>query len=131
MILMAAAKAAVEAAVFPGMIQVIVRVAATGIVTDPMVIVVNVGRVRMVGPIAEGATVILRAAFGCAIFGSTILRAAGRSASRWSRTVRWDVAAAHIVSAAAVSTTAALSAVLCISARWEKRRRGQREEQSE
>lgn len=125
--LMAAAKAAVEAAVFPGMIQVVVRIAATGIVTDPMVIVVNVRRVRVIGAIAEGATVILRAAFG-----SAILRAAGRSASRGSRTVRWDVAAAHIVSAAAaVSTTAALSAVLCISARWEKRRRGQREEQSE
>jgi hypothetical protein len=45
--------------------------------------------------------------------------------------VRWDVAAAHIVSATAVGTTSALSAVLCISARWEKRRRGQREEQSE
>ena len=124
--LMAAAKAAVEAAVFPGMIQVVVRIAATGIVTDPMVIVVNVRCVRMVGPIAEGATAILR------LFGSAILRAAGRSASRGSRTVRWDVAAAHIVSAAAaVSTTAALSAVLCISGCWEKGRCSKSEEQCE
>src|SRR5260370_40336153 len=54
-----AAKAAGEAAVFPGMIEVIVRVAATGIMADPSAIVVNVRRIRMIGPIAEGASVVL------------------------------------------------------------------------
>jgi len=109
---MAAAKAASEAAVFPGMIQVIVRVAAAGIVANPMVIMVNVRRLRMIGLIAEGAMVVFRAAFGCAIFGCAILRSVRR------RTVSGDVAATHIMSASAVSatTTAALSLGVCTSA---------------
>jgi predicted anti-sigma-YlaC factor YlaD len=120
-ILMAAAKAAGKAAVFPGMIEVIVRVAATGIVTDPVVIVVDVRRVRMIGPIAEGATVVLIVAVRSAIFGSTILRAVRRSASRGSRTVGGNMAAAHIVTATAATA-------LCTSAGWEKRGRSKRQE---
>jgi hypothetical protein len=130
-ILMAAAKAAGKAAVFPGMIEVIARVTATGIVTDPVVIAVDVRRVRMIGPIAKGATVVLivavrSAIFGSTIFGSTILRAVRWSASRGSRTVGGNVAAAHIV-----STTAALSTALRASAGWEKRGRSKRQEQYE
>jgi hypothetical protein len=131
MILMAAAKAAGEAAVFPGMIQVIVRVAAAGIVANPIVIVVDVRGVRMIGPIAEGATVVLRAAFLAAIFRAAILlsvilgRAILRSVRR--RTVRGNMAAPNIV-----STTAALASALSTSAAgWDKHSRGEREEQRE
>src|SRR6202030_668408 len=131
MILMAAAKAAGEAAVFPGMIQVIVRVAAAGIVANPLVIVVHVRGVRMIGPIAEGAGVVLRAAFLSAIFRAAILlsvilgRAILRSVRR--RTVLWNMATANLV-----STTAALASVLRTSAAgWAKRSGGKREEQRE
>ncbi len=131
MVLMAAAKAAGEAAVFPGMIQVIVRVAAAGIVANPIVIVVDVRGVRMIGPITEGATAVLRptvlspillgAIFGCAIVVSAILR------SVWRRPVLGNVAAPNIV-----STTAALASVLCTSAAGlDKRSCGKRKEQRE
>ena len=135
-VFMTAAKAACEAAMFPGMIQVIVRVAAAGIVAHPIVIVVDVRRVGMIGPIAEGATVVLRTAvlsaillaaiFGCAIVVSAIL---GRAILRsvWRRPVLGNVAAPNIV-----STTAALASVLCTSAAGlDKRSCGKRKEQRE
>jgi len=130
----AAAKAAGEAAVFPGMIEMIVRVAATGIVADPSAIVVDVRRIRMTLPIAEGASVVLRvgiraAIIGTAILGAAILRAVRRGASRRSGTVVGNVAAAYIVGTAAVSTTAA-TALRCSAGR-EEGGRGEREEQGE
>src|SRR5260370_4840466 len=56
----AAAKAAGEAAVFPGMIEMIARVAATGIIADPSALAAGGRRIRMTLPIAEGASVVLR-----------------------------------------------------------------------
>src|SRR5260370_3316422 len=99
----AAAKAAGEAAVFPGMIEMIVRVAATGIMADPSAIVVDVRRIRMTFPIAEGASVCLRAGvrapiIGTAILGAAILRAVRRGASCGSGTVVGNVAGAYIMS---------------------------------
>ena len=108
---MAAAKAAGEAAVFPRTIDVIVGVLATGIVTDPSVIVVDVRGLRMIGLVAEGASILLRSCFRCAIFGCAILRGARRSASRGSGTMRGHVTAANIASA-----TALLSSALSASA---------------
>src|SRR5258708_22666244 len=116
MVLMAAAKAAGEAAVFPGMTQVVVRVAAAGIVANPIVIVVDVRGVRMIGPITEGATAVLRptvlspillgAIFGCAIVGSALLgRALLRSVCR--RPWLGNVASPNIL-----TTTAALASAL-------------------
>ena len=130
----AAAKAAGEAAVFPGMIEMIVRVAATGIMADPSAIVVDVRRIRMTLPIAEGASVVLRVAFRAAIIrtatlGAAILRAVRWGASRGRRTVRGNVAAAYIVSTTSVSTTAATT--LRGSAGREERGRGKRKEQGE
>jgi len=130
----AAAKAAGEAAVFPGMIEMIVRVAATGIMADPSAIVVDVRRIRMTLPIAEGASVVLRvgvraAIIGTAILGAAILRAVRRGASCGSGTVVGNVAAAYIVGTTAVSTTAATT--LRGSAGREERGRGKREEQGE
>jgi hypothetical protein len=118
------------------MIQVIVRIAAAGIVANPIVIVVDVRGVRMIGPITEGATAILRAAvlspiprcaiFGCAIVVSTIFwRVILRSV--WRRPVLGNVAAPNIV-----STTAALASMLRTSAAgWDQRSRGKREQQRE
>jgi len=115
---------------------VIVRVAAAGIVANPIVIVVDVRGVRMIGPITEGATAVLRptvlspillgAIFGCAIVVSAIL---GRAILRsvWRRPVLGNVAAPNIV-----STTAALASVLCTSAAGlDKRSCGKRKEQRE
>ena len=108
MVLMAAAKAAGEAAVFPGMIEMIVRVAATGIMADPSAIVVDVRRIRMTLPIAEGAGVFLpmtlRVIFGCAI-----VRGVRRSASHGRRAVRGHVTVANIASSAAALLSFALS----------------------
>lgn len=61
-VLMAAAKAAGEAAVFPWMIKVIVFVTPAGIMADPRVIVVDVRRFRMIRLIAERTTIFLRTA---------------------------------------------------------------------
>jgi hypothetical protein len=130
----AAAKAAGEAAVLPGMIEMIVRVSATGIVADPSPIVMDVRRIRMTLPIAEGARVVLRvgvraAIIGTAILGAAIFRAVRWGASRGRGTMLGDVAAPYIVGTAAVSTTAATT--LRGSAGREERRRGKREEQGE
>jgi hypothetical protein len=103
---MAAAKAAIEAAVFPGMIDVIVGIVAAGIVANPLVIVVDVRGFRVVGLIAEGASILLRSGFGCAIFGCAILRGARRSASDGSGTSRGHVTAANIASATALLSSA-------------------------
>jgi len=131
---MAAAKAAIEAAVFPGMIDVIVGIVAAGIVANPLVIVVDVRGFRVAGLIAEGASILLRSGFGCAIFGCAILRGARRSASHGSGTMRGHVTAANIASASAVSatTTAALFLGVCTSATSLKERGdAKREEESE
>jgi len=130
----AAAKAAGEAAVLPRMIEMIMRVAATGIVADPSAIVMDVRRIRMTLPIAEGASVVLRvglraAIIGTAILGAAILRAVRWGASRGRRTVRGNVAAAYIVSTTAVSTTAATA--LRGSAGREERGCSKRKEQCE
>jgi len=69
---MTAAEAAGKAAVFPGMVNVIVGIIATGIVADPLVVAMDVRGFRMIGLITEGAMLVLWAAFGCAIFGSAI-----------------------------------------------------------
>ena len=69
---MTAAEAAGKAAVFPGMVHVIVGIIATGIVADPLVVAMDVRGFRMIGLITEGAMLVLWAAFGCAIFGSAI-----------------------------------------------------------
>ena len=71
----AAAKAAGEAAVFPGMIDVIVGVVATRIVAHPLVVVVYVRCLRVARFITEGASVFLCMAFGV-IFGWVIFACA-------------------------------------------------------
>jgi len=108
---MAAAKAAIEAAVFPGMIDVIVGIVAAGIVANPLVIVVDVRGFRVVGLIAEGASILLRSGFGCAIFGCAILRGARRSASHGSGTMRGHGTAANIASATALLSSALTASV--------------------
>jgi len=130
---MAAAKAAIEAAVFPGMIDVIVGIVAARIVANPLVIVVDVRGFRVVGLIAEGASILLRSGFRCAIFGCAVLRGARRSASHGSGTMRGHVTAANITSASAVSaTTAALSLRVCATAATlEERGDAKSEEESE
>ena len=55
---MAAAKAAGEAAVLPRAIDVIVGIIATGIVTDPSVVVMDVRGLRVIGPITERRAII-------------------------------------------------------------------------
>jgi hypothetical protein len=69
---MTAAKAAGKAAVLPRMVNVIVGIIAAGIVTDPLVVVMDVRSFGMTGPIAEGAMVGLWAAFRRVIFGRVI-----------------------------------------------------------
>jgi hypothetical protein len=130
---MAAAKAAIEAAVFPGMIDVIVGIVAARIVANPLVIVVDVRGFRMVGLIAEGASILLRSGFRCAIFGCAILRGARRSASHGSGTTRGHMTAANITSASAVSATAAalFLRVCATAATLEERGDAKSEEESE
>jgi len=135
---MAAAKAAIEAAVFPGMIDVIVGIVAARIVANPLVIVVDVRGFRVVGLIAEGASILLRSGFRCAIFGCAILRGARRSASHGSGTTRGHMTAANITSASAVSasavsaTAAALFLRVCATAATlEERGDAKSEEESE
>ena len=100
---MAAAKAAGEAAVFPGMIDAIVLVAAAGVVADPSVIVVDVRGFGVIGPIAEGrARVFLGAGFRCAIFRRAIFRTVRRGVSGGSWAVRGNVAATDVASSAAL-----------------------------
>jgi hypothetical protein len=105
---MAAAKTAGEAAVFPGMVDAIVGIVAAGIVANPGVIVVDVGGFRVVGFIAEGASILLRSGFRCAI-----LRGARRSASRGSGTMRRNMTAANIASATALLSSALSSGAAC------------------
>jgi len=130
---MAAAKAAIEAAVFPGMIDVIVGIDAARIVANPLVIVVDVRGFRVVGLIAEGASILLRSGFRCAIFGCAILRGARRSASHGSGTTRGHMTAANITSASAVSATAAalFLRVCATAATLEERGDAKSEEESE
>ena len=68
-VFMTAPKTAGETTVFPGTIDVIVLVAAAGIVTDPMVVVVDVRGLRMIGMIAEGTMILLRTTLLGAAFG--------------------------------------------------------------
>jgi len=49
----AATKAASEPAVLPGMVEVVMGVIAAGIVADPLIVGVDVGRVRMSASVAE------------------------------------------------------------------------------
>jgi hypothetical protein len=149
-ILMAAPETARESAVFPRMVDMIVRVVAAGIVADPGVIVVDVRHLRMIRLIAEGTMIVLRACvlgtallrapllrtcvlwsalrsaiFSRAIVGCTIV--ARRSASCGRRTVSGNVAAADIASAAAL-----LSTTLCLATSFlRKSRRAKCEKQSQ
>jgi hypothetical protein len=61
-----AAESAGEVAVLPGMIEVIVGIAAAGVVADPFVVGVNVGSVGMSSFVAEMAVVLrwMRCAYG-------------------------------------------------------------------
>jgi hypothetical protein len=111
---MAPAKAAGEVAVFPGMIDVIVGVVAAGIVAHPLVVVVDVGCLRVTWLITEGPSVFLRVAFRGAILARVILlcaivRRMLRSASHRSRAVRRNVTVANITSSAAALLPLALS----------------------
>src|SRR5712672_425940 len=72
MVDMTAAKAAGKAAVLPRMVNVIVGIIATGVVTDPLVVVMDVRSFRMTGAIAEGAMIILWVALRRAVFGRAI-----------------------------------------------------------
>ena len=138
---MAAAKAAGEAAVLPRAIDVIVGIIATGIVTDPSVVVMDVRGLRVIGPIAERAIIFLSAGFRRPTFRRAIFLCAivGRTrpiALRGSRTVGGNVAAAHIASAAALLPAALLPSRLLPFALLrpgatgrEKRKRGKREKQ--
>jgi len=86
----AAAEAAVEASMLPGMIDVVVGVIAAGIVADPFVVGVHVGSVRM--------------AFLIVIFGR--LRGRMRGRPRGSRAMSGNVSAANTMGAAGALTTA-------------------------
>ncbi len=105
---MAAAKAAREAAVFPRVIDVIVGIVAAGLVANPLVIVVDVRRLRMIGLVLE-ASVVLRVAFDCAIFRCAIVRRMRRGASHGCRAVCGNVTVANIASSATASLSFALS----------------------
>jgi len=87
----AAAEAAVEAAMLPGMIDVVVRVIAAGIVADPFAIGVDVGSVGV-------AVLVVKSLW---LRGGVLLRPGGRGA------VSGNVSASD-----AVTATAALTAML-------------------
>jgi hypothetical protein len=88
-----ATEATGEAAVLPGMIQMVVFVTAAGIVAYPVVVAMNVRGLRMAGTILK-AMAFLRTALG-----SAILRWAGLSSGRGS--VSWNVTMADVACATA------------------------------
>jgi hypothetical protein len=84
---MVGAEPALKVSMFPRVIDVVVRIAATGIVSDPMVVMVNVWSVRMPGVIDKSAA-------------GGMIHTSGRAviASGWIRTMRRNVATAETVS---------------------------------
>jgi hypothetical protein len=127
-----AANAAGEAAVLPRMIEMVVGIVAAGIVTYPLIIVVDVRSFGVVRLVAEGgASIVLRTAFQwagfwCAIVLSAILLGvivARRGVVGRCRAVRRDVTAAYIASTAAMLVLATTLGVSGISEK--KRRNGQ------
>jgi hypothetical protein len=114
------------------MIDVIVGIVVAGIVADPSIIAVDVGRLGMIGSVPEGASVLLCMAlrcviFGCAIFGCAIFRGPRRRASHGSRAMCGHVTVADIASRAFL-----LSLVLSsIGVGQQERRDAKSEQQSE
>jgi hypothetical protein len=90
------AKAAREATMFPGTIEVIMGIITTGIVTNPSVIPMDVGSLRMVWSITERAIFLLWVSLSPAISLSA------RSISRWRWTMCGHVAMPNVASAAAM-----------------------------
>jgi hypothetical protein len=84
---MVGAEPALKVSMFPRVIEVVVRIAATGIVSDPPVVMVNVWSVRMPGVIDISAA-------------GGMIHTSGRAVivSDRIRTMRWNVATAETVS---------------------------------